>query len=51
MKNKDKQLWQLHKQYEILLKRLKTVPDSQYENALGAFKLVKNEIINLQNSD
>lgn len=51
MKNKDKQILQLHKQYEILLKRLKTCPNSKYEKALGAFKLVKNEIINLQNSD
>lgn len=47
MKN-HKQLWQLHKQYEILLKRLKTCPDSQYEKALGAFNLVKNQIIELE---
>jgi hypothetical protein len=50
MKN-PKQLWQLEKQYNVLLKRLKTCPDSKYESALAAFKLVKNQIINLQNSD
>lgn len=47
--NNPKQLWQLEKQYEILLKRLKTCPDSQYEKALGAFNLIKNQIIDLQN--
>jgi len=48
---KGKKLALLQKQYNILLKRLKTVPDSQYEKALGAFYLVKDEIINLQESE
>jgi len=48
---KTKQLALLHKQYEILIRKMKSAKsDKQFERAMGAFKIVKEEIINLQNS-
>lgn len=46
----EKKLVLLHKQYEILIRKMKSAKsDKQFEKALGAFKIVKDEIIACEN--